>query len=220
MTTISQSTIDFLENIGRNNSKEWFQSNKKDWEKAKDNFTDFLTDLLHQINEKENIHFDEPKKYLGRINRDIRFSNDKRPYNDYITSMIFRDGAKSTTPFYIRIQHGHSLIGAGVKSPDGALLKKIRQEIDVNGDELQAILTDQVILEAFGPLEGDALKRPPKGFDANHPHLNLLLQKDFLLTREISNDILLSPEFLTVTLKAFQTALPFMRFMDRAILEQ
>lgn len=220
MATISQRTIDFLANIGQNNNKEWFQANKKDWEKAKDNFTGFLSDLLKHIGARENIHFDEPKKYVGRINRDIRFSNDKRSYNDYITSMIFRDVSKTTTPFYIRIQPGNSLIGTGVKSPDGTLLKKIRKEIHVNGDELRTILNDPNVTQTFGALEGDALKRPPQGFDSNHPYWNLLLQKDFLLTREVSNDILLSPEFLTLTLNAFQTAMPFMKFMDRAMLEQ
>ncbi|WP_194972678.1 DUF2461 domain-containing protein [Aquiflexum lacus] len=217
MKTIKISTLEFLENLSQNNHKEWFQANKSKWDQAKENFIEFIGSVLHEITAKENIIFDEPKKYIGRINRDIRFSNDKSPYNDYITSMIFRDPHKNTTPFYIRIQNGNSLMGCGIKSPDSGLLKKIRQYIDLNGEELNQILEDSAIKATFGDLEGDVLKRPPQGFDADHPHLIFLLKKEFLLTTSIPNETLISNELHKNILSGYQTALPFMKFMDRAI---
>ena len=96
METIKKSTLDFLTAIKRNNNRDWFIANRPLYSDAKDNFESLVQEIINKI-----ILFDpimkglEAKSCVYRINRDIRFSNDKSPYKSHFGAFIVRGGKKN-----------------------------------------------------------------------------------------------------------------------------
>src|SRR5690606_17164257 len=121
-----------------------------------------------------------PKDAIFRIFRDVRFSKDKTPYKKHFSAYFSRGGRKwPGAGYYLHLQPGESFIAAGIWEADGPLLKKIRQEIDYNFDELQSIVGTTAFRKQFGELKGDALIKVPAGYPADHPAAAYLKHKGF-----------------------------------------
>jgi len=212
--TIQKSTLEFFSEIAENNNKPWFEKNKPRYEAAKENFLTFMSELLEDVRTVEPIYEKELKKYADRIYRDVRFSKDKSPYKSHISGLIERAPENSKCPFYIHVQPNGSFIGGGVWQPEPDLLKKVRQEIDYNGSEFNAIINKSSFVELFGKLSGEALVRPPKGYEADNPNVELLKLKQYIVHRNFDNDLVCSDQFKHELVKCYSEALPFFRFFD------
>ncbi len=95
---IEKETLQFLSDLKENNSKEWMDANKNAYEAAKKNFIAFTREVIDGIGAAdEAIGCSEldPKKTIRRINRDIRYSNDKTPYNSHFFTYINRGGRRT-----------------------------------------------------------------------------------------------------------------------------
>ncbi len=118
---IQQSTLKFLAALKENNNKEWFDENRKAYELAKNDFLEFTNQLINGISKFDDAIFKanlEPKKCISRLNRDVRFSNDKSPYKTNFFAMINQGGKKSNLVcYYMQLQPGNSFIGGGVYMP-------------------------------------------------------------------------------------------------------
>jgi len=217
-TTISIETLDFLTQIETNNNKPWFDANKKLWEKAKENQTQFMDALQTELKKLDDIVIKEPKKYVSRINRDIRFSKDKSPYKDNISSLIARDSEDKKCKFYIHISPVETFIMSGLYQPEAHILTNVRQEIDYNGSDLHQIINDESFKNFFKEIIGETLIRPPKGYDENHPDIKLLKLKQYLVKRNFDNKTVLSESFIPELAETFNAALPFLRFLDQTLI--
>ncbi|MCB0495848.1 MAG: DUF2461 domain-containing protein, partial [Cyclobacteriaceae bacterium] len=156
----------FLEQLSRNNNREWFNDNKTEFEEARDVFVEFLAYLIGQIELfDKNIIGVDPKKAMYRIYRDTRFSKDKTPYKTHFGGYICEFGRTSGNPgYYVHIEpEGHSIIGGGLYHPMPDVLAKVRQEIDYNGDKLMKIMNKDSFKKRFDIYNEDKLVRPPKG---------------------------------------------------------
>lgn len=211
---IQQSTLDFFKEIKENNNKPWFEQNKTRYEAAKANFLSFMEELLVEIRKIEPIYEKDLKKYASRIYRDIRFSKDKSPYKNNISSLIERAPDYKKCPFYLHIQPGESFIGGGIWQPESDLLSKVRQEIDYNGSEFNSILNKKSFVDLFGKLSGEALVRPPKGYDANNPNIELLKLKQYIVSKNFSDEVVTSKHFIPELCTCYEEALPFFHFFD------
>jgi uncharacterized protein (TIGR02453 family) len=211
---IQQSTLNFFKEIKENNNKPWFEQNKPRYEVAKANYLSFMEELLVEIRKIEPIHEKDLKKYASRIYRDIRFSKDKSPYKNNISSLIERAPDYKKCPFYLHIQPGESFMGGGIWQPEPDLLSKVRQEIDYNGSEFNSILNKKPFVDLFGKLSGDALVRPPKGYDADNPNIELLKLKQYIVSKNFSDEVVTSKHFITELCTCYQVALPFFYFFD------
>ncbi|MEM9930856.1 MAG: DUF2461 family protein, partial [Bacteroidota bacterium] len=80
MSQIKKSTLTFLKNLAKTNDREWFQTNKKLYEAARENVAEFAQELLNRLAETDMLETENGKKSLYRIYRDVRFSKNKAPY--------------------------------------------------------------------------------------------------------------------------------------------
>ena len=154
------------------------------------------------------------KKYVPRIYRDVRFSKDKSPYKNFISSLIERAPDYKKCPFYISISPDSSFISGGIWQPEPELLNKVRQEIDYNGSEFNKILNKKSFVDLFGKLSGDALVRPPKGYEADNPNIELLKLKQYIATRNFSDEMVTSKRFISELCTYYEESLPFLQFLD------
>lgn len=222
MSDISLSTFQFLAELNENNTKEWFHENKKSYEKAKKEITDFASHFLQEFSKIDaTLSHLEAKNCLFRINRDVRFSNDKSPYKTNFGISMNKGGKKAfQAGYYINIQPNECFVGGGIYMPQNEDLKKIREEIDYNFDEFSNILSDAEFQNYYGGLSVDEkliLKKMPKGYEMDNPAIQYLKMKSFTAIRSYSDAEILSNSFLNECVKGMTILKPLVDFLNRAI---
>jgi uncharacterized protein (TIGR02453 family) len=218
---LSKSTLSFLKDLSANNNREWFTENKARYEAAKSDFEKFIDALIPEIAAfDKSVAHNTAKSSVYRIYRDVRFSKDKSPYKThlgaYITSAVKKSDVHLSAGYYIHIQDGASILAGGAYTPPTDWLSAIRQEIDYNTKEFKKIINGKEFKNYFGKIEGEKLSRPPKGYEAIHPEIELLKLKSFLVSHNLSNKELHSPDLLANSAKVFKTLYPFNSFLNRA----
>ncbi len=219
---ISPSTISFLKALKKNNNKPWFDKNREKYLIAKNNFEDFVKELLQKM-----ILFDGDMKDLSikdccfRINRDIRFSKNKTPYKISLSASFNKGGKKSIYGgYYFHLQPGgNSFVGGGLWHPETVELKKVRQEIDYCFPEFKKIISAPSFKKNYGELERDEnqmLVNVPKGYDKENPAAQFLKMKSFVATKNISDDVLISSKLSHEIILSYKALLPLVKFINRA----
>lgn len=209
----------FLKDLEQNNNREWFNDNRESYQATRNQFL-HLTDIL--INEiktfDSGIGYQDSKKCMFRIFRDVRFSNDKRPYKTNYGSFIAKDGRKGGNPgYYLHIEPGNSFIGGGIYVPPSDKLKKIRTEIFNNADEFIDILEEPEFKSNFNLFDGDKLKIAPKGFPKDWEHIDLLRYKSYSPFKPIADEELFSGQFIENIIEDFRKIYQFNRFLHSAL---
>jgi uncharacterized protein (TIGR02453 family) len=151
-----KTVLNFLSDLRKNNHKEWMDQNKSRYQQAKKEFENLVKILIDRIALfDESIAGIQPKDCIFRLNRDIRFSNDKRPYKENMGAFITMEGKKGVDGgYYIHLQPGQSMLAGGTYMPPADVLKKIRQEIDYNPDPLLDFMRSQPFQKLFGDFDG------------------------------------------------------------------
>ncbi len=212
--------LKFLKVIAKNNNREWFEKNKPKYLEVKKHFEDFL-EALHT----ELLTFDEslaslnPRKQGFRIYRDVRFSKDKRPYKVNMGAGFSAHGKMDQEPgYYIHIEPGKSFVAGGIYMPDAEKLAKIRQEIDYNSKGFLKILNDKKFKKIFPSLDDfDRLKTAPKGYAKDHPHLDLLKNKSYVVSHRFTDAEVTSKAFVKKIAETCKTLKPLNAFIVEAI---
>jgi len=223
MSKILPFTYEFLDDLKANNNREWFAANKKIYEKVKENYYGFAGELLAEV-QKFDSHLDglTHKDCVFRINRDIRFSADKSPYKTNLGIVLTPGGKKvMSAGYYVHIEPGASFVGGGLWMPPADILLKVRKEISYFYDELKEILTDVSFTDYYKGFDAQMtqkLSRPPKGFSAEDPAIDLLKLKSFIFSKPISNEILLKNDFKNHIVTHFKAIKPALDFINRGIM--
>ena len=217
MPVISKESFQFLQQIALNNNKSWFEKNRSRYEKARAEWIAVVGKVVEGILKVESIPEKEPAKYVHRIYRDIRFSKDKTPYKKFFSAIIERGPEDRKCPIYLQFQPGRSMVGGGIWDPPPEILKKIRQEIDYNATGLKKVIHSKEFLKYFGKISGDKLSRPPKGYEADHPNIELLKFKQLFIQRLFDDELVLSKQLIPEIIKSYKAALPFFNFFDVAM---
>ncbi|HEY3405830.1 MAG TPA: DUF2461 domain-containing protein [Ohtaekwangia sp.] len=213
--------LKFLKDLARNNNREWFEKNKPKYLIAKEEFEKVTTALLQEM-----IGFDEslagldPKKLIFRIYRDVRFSKDKRPYKNNMGAAFSAAGKGLGTPgYYFQIQPGgESFVAIGLFQPVPEILAKVRQEIDYNGDQLTKIFKEKKFKSNFSKFwDEDALKTVPKGYAKDHPHIDWLKLKSFIVIHNFTDSEVADKKFLKKTVDVLKSAKPLNDFLKEAL---
>ena len=192
MTTqpITTALFDFLRDLRENNDREWFQANKGRYlAEVRDPMLDFIGAFAAPLAEISPHFVADPRPNGGslfRIYRDTRFSRDKTPYKTNAGAHFRHAAGKDAHApgFYLHLEPGMCFAGCGVWRPDGPTVTKIREAIDVEQDAWTRVTTARDFTETF-ELEGDSLKRPPRGYEADHPLVEDLKRKDFVAADEL-----------------------------------
>jgi uncharacterized protein (TIGR02453 family) len=214
MTIISKETLHFLKQIKLNNNKPWFEKNRPLYEKARAEYLAFVTTLVKEIRKIEAIPEKEPVKYVQRIYRDIRFSKDKTPYKSHFSSIIERGPENRKCPVYLQIQPGRSIMAGGVWDPPPETLKMIRQEIDYNSAGLKKITNSKEFIKHFVKISGSKLSRPPKGYEADNPSIEILKFKQLYVEESFDDELVMSKHLIPEIIKSYKAGIPFFSYFD------
>jgi len=218
METIKKSTLDFLNALKNNNNRDWFVKNRSFYSEAKDNFELFVQEIINKIIDFEPIMKGlEVKSCVYRINRDIRFSNDKSPYKTHFGAFIVRGGKKNGDKFagyYIHIEPGKSIIAGGAYMPPTPWLSAIRENIDEEPEKLLKIINTKDFIKYFGKIEGEKLKKAPKGYPSDHLNIDLLKFKSYLVVNEVTDEFVLSERYFDHVLNVIKAMKPFNDYLN------
>ncbi|MBY0535802.1 MAG: DUF2461 domain-containing protein [Chitinophagaceae bacterium] len=217
---IQESTLNFLSKLSKNNNKPWFDENRPLYEAAKSNIITFTGELIKQYASIDaSIGHLKPSDCLFRINRDVRFSKNKEPYKTNFGISISKGGKKGALAgYYVHIEPGKAFIGGGMYMPMGDGLQKIRQEIDYNFKDFQAILKNKAFKTSYGDLDySDQLSRIPKGYEKDNEAEAYLRLKSFVALRPLKNEELTSKQFVKTCMKHFEALMPLVEFLNTAV---
>jgi uncharacterized protein (TIGR02453 family) len=214
---IDKATFQFLKKLSANNSREWFNSHKHEYENAKENIESFVTALISRMNSHDDIETPSAKKSLYRIYNDVRFSNDKTPYNPRFAGYLRRRKPFLRGGYYYWIKPGATRVGCGFVYPHGDDLQRIRQDISANYDDWKRLLNSKIIKTTFGQMAGDQVKTAPRGFSKDDPAIELLRYKQFWFEHSFTDKEALSKDFVKTVDKTFKAIRPVFDYFSEVL---
>jgi len=218
---IQQHTFTFLKELVQNNNREWFQANKERYEMARANAIDFTTQLLKLLHKTDPGIDDslDPKKCVMRIYRDIRFSKNKTPYkNNFGISIPSKALKLGGAEYYLQISPEGSFIAGGYWMPEKGHLKKIRQEIDYNADDLKKIIDTSEFISLFGEFrKQNQLKNNPREYSAENTNIELLKLKSFIAVHYLKDEELTNKQSVETVAALCSKIYPINVFLNNAL---
>jgi uncharacterized protein (TIGR02453 family) len=225
----SPDAVQFLVDLAENNSREWFQPRKAEYERLlKEPMEQLCVALDAEFRSRDVPLRADPSKSPFRIYRDVRFSKDKAPYKTAVAASFAwagdageaAEGRSHTENVhasggYFHLQPGEIYVGGGVWHPEPSWLAAFRDRVANRTDEFRAIVEAPAFVDAFGAVsdDGESLKRVPAGYPADHPAADLLRKKNVTFGRRLSDDEALSPRLPVVLAEAFAVGTPLMRYL-------
>jgi len=212
----------FMKQLERNNSRAWFERNKERYiEHAREPMSRFIADFAPRLAKISRSFIADPRPVGGsmfRIYRDVRFSKDKRPYKTAATAQFRHVRGKDVHApgYYVHLGADGVYAGSGLWHPDAATLAQVRAFLVAHPDRWKRILGGKKFRSLL-PLGGESLKRPPRGFDPEHPLVEDLKRKDFVTFVELDEKTACAPDFIDRYTDLCRTTAPFVRFLTEAL---
>ena len=216
----TQAYINFFERLSLNNNKDWFHAHKTEYEnEVKKPFEKFVAQLILEISKHENLGNIQAKQCISRINRDIRFSKDKSPYNLYLNAFISPFGSKDKSFPGLFIHFAPDMVGimGGCYSPSTEQTGAIRTHIKHNLSEFEGYYSNKFFFEKFGDIQGESIKRIPPELKDIAKLEKLILNKQWFFVAEREPDLLLSENLLAEIMDYYFEAKPLNDFFKQAI---
>jgi uncharacterized protein (TIGR02453 family) len=162
----------------------------------------------------------DPKDCIFRIHRDVRFSGDKSPYKTTFAAWINEQGRRGEGPgYYFHVdEKGTLLVAGGVYMPQPEALARVRDHIAEHPEKLRRLLRSKPLRDTFGEIRGERLKRPPRGYAPDHPLIEQIKLKSFILSRE--RDVRAEPDGIAEwMIDSFRAMAPFITWLRAALAE-
>ncbi len=203
----SKTSFQFLKDLQKNNNRDWFAENKPRYTEAQQNVKAVFAD----IHQKLQMHDEIEKSKMMRIYRDVRFSHDKTPYKPHFANSYSRLGKELRGGYFLRIHPGESFLAGGFWEPNKDDLFRIRKEIEQDASEIRDILNESNYKKLFGgKFESfSELKTTPRGFDKEHPDVDLLRKKGFIAVKNFTDKEVLSIDFTDQVNDSYRALRPF-----------
>ena len=186
-----EATRSFLEGIAANNDKAWFEANRALYEagyvEAGKSFVEAIAPRLKAIS--PSVHA-EPRVNgsIMRINRDVRFSKDKRPYKTHLDFWFWHGEKKgwNCPGFYLRITPETVFIGTGMHQFDKERLESFRHAVVLprSGKALRAAV-EKVRTAGDYEIGEKTRKKPPRGFETDPDRAEFLLYEGLTATKTL-----------------------------------
>ena len=211
--------LQFLKELDANNQRDWFEANRNRYEKTRKDFLDLTARLIEGIRKFDTeVPLLQPKDCMFRIFRDVRFSNDKRPFKSNYGSYIARGGRKSGfAGYYIHLQPGEYFVSGGVYMPPPEYLQSIRQEIYYHPEEYISLLSGEPFKSTFDQHYFDSLKTAPKGYPKMWEHLDLIKNRSYGFGHHFTEEEILKSDFPEKCIQYFKIICPMNHYFNRAI---
>lgn len=229
-------TFKFLSDLKRNNNRDWFIANKARYEAdLRQPCLQFIGELTEPLKKISPHYVANPKPVGGslfRIHRDARFSKDKSPYKTHAGMRFYHEdtqgsarsevagngamGRLDAPVFYLHVEPGQSFIGGGLWHPQPDSVKRVRNYMLSNPASWKKATRDPKFRKVY-ELEGEALSRPPQGYDPAHELIEDLKRKDFVCTATLTQDDLCAPAAVKTVLQHFALASPMLDWLCGAL---
>ena len=212
----------FLKRLAHNNNRSWFQENKTKYEQEVLEpslaFIRAFRPCLKKISEYFTAVDRRSGGSLMRVYRDTRFHGAGEPYKTNVVIQFRHEmGRDIHAPgFYVHLEPGSCFLAAGLWRPESAILRQVREAIVENPTRWRRVRNEKKFCEIFS-LDGDALKKCPLGFPADHPCIEDLRRKDFIAVADVDDSVTLQKTFIDYVAQAFTAARPLMRFLCDAM---
>ncbi|WP_370089327.1 DUF2461 domain-containing protein [Ekhidna sp.] len=212
-----QTTLSFLSDLAQNNNRDWFQANKSAYQASHEEMIAFADQLLKEMNKHDVIETPTGKKSLNRIYRDVRFKKDKTPYKTHWGGGLYRAGDERRGSYYYHIGLEGSFVMGGFFGPNSQDLLHIRNQLAQYADPLRDVLESPDFKKTFGTLLGAQLKTAPRGFEKDHPEIDLLRYKQFMIRHDFTREQMLSSHFPKTVSETFRKMRPFLDCMTEML---
>ncbi|HET9986131.1 MAG TPA: DUF2461 domain-containing protein [Longimicrobiales bacterium] len=210
--------FEFLAELKENNDRAWFEANKRRYAEAvQEPMLRFIGDLGGALERIAPEFVANPRRVGGsmfRIHRDTRFSKDKSPYKTAAAAHFRHSAAPkgvSAPGFYLHLEPGSCFGGGGIYHPDPGSLRRVRDRIAAEPEEWREVRRMKL------PIQGEALKRAPAGYDPAHPFIEDLKLKDLYAMASFTEREVCAPDFLERYAAVCATTAPLLRFVSRAL---
>lgn len=207
---ITKEVFDFLKDLEKNNTREWFAENKTRFKSLEIGVKAFYAAVMDNLKQHDEIE----KMKMFRIYRDVRFSKDKSPYKSHLAGSFARAGARFRGGYYLHLKPGDSFIATGFWEPNKEDLLRIRKELELDAEEFKKVINDKEFKKYWGDLVGDEVKTAPKGFNREHPNIDLIKKKQYIFVRKFSDKEVLSKDFTKLVDDSFKAIRPYFDLMS------
>ncbi len=209
--TIPRETLDFLKRLEKNNNRDWFNEHKPEFKEIEAEVKQVYNRLLEVLNKYDDID----KLKMFRIYRDVRFSKNKLPYKTHFGGSFHRRKPELRGGYYLHIQpNNESFIATGFWQPNKEDLFRMRKEFEMDDEEIRSIVNKPSFKKVWGEFEGDEVKTAPKGFNKEHPAIDLIRKKQYIFVKKYTDKEVLSQDLLTNVDEAFKTIRPYFDYMS------
>jgi uncharacterized protein (TIGR02453 family) len=223
VATFSDKTLSFLASLATNNNKTWFDAHRSAYEQhllaPARAFVEDMGEALREL--APDVHA-EPRVNgsIFRINRDTRFSNDKRPYKDNLVLWFWQGTRRSREcpGYYLSLRPGALTLGTGMHGFFPELLVAYRDAVGdpLRGSALAAAV--QTASESGAEIGGRHYKRVPRGYDAAHSNADLLLHNGLFAGTETSLPAEFgSPPFIDHCLERWRPLAPLQTWLTELV---
>lgn len=218
----SPATFKFLKLLAQNNKREWFDANKDLYEgDVREPALAFIRQMEKSIGRISPRFTAIAKKSGGslmRVHRDVRFSQDKRPYKTNVGIQFRHIAGKDVHApgWYIHLEPGQCFLGAGIWHPDADSLRAIRSAIDSGPKNWKRVSTAKEFRSIWEPA-GDSLKRPPRGYEENHPAITDIRRKDHIAVSKLTQAEIVGAGFAEEVTRRFRAAAPYVGWLTKTI---
>jgi len=218
----SPATFKFLKQLAQNNRREWFDANKDQYEgDVREPALAFIRQMEKPIGRISPRFTAIAKKSGGslmRVHRDVRFLKDKRPYKTNVGIQFRHIAGKDVHApgWYIHLEPGQCFLGAGIWHPDADALRAIRSAIDSGPKNWKRVSTAKEFRALWEPT-GDSLKRPPRGYEEDHPAILDLKRKDHIAVSKLTQAQIVGVGFAEEVARRFRIAAPYIGWLTKTI---
>ena len=211
-TSIPKSALDFFKKLEKNNNRDWFNDNKKEFKAIEAEVKAVYNELYNRLN----LHDEIDKMKMFRIYRDVRFSKDKTPYKTHFGGSFHRKKPALRGGYYLHIApNNESFIATRFWEPASPDLLRIRKEFEMDAEPMREILADKNFNSIWGnQFVGDEVKSAPKGFSKEHPNIDLIKKKQFIFTRKFTDQEITANNILDVVDDSFRAIRPYFNYMS------
>ena len=218
---VTPRTFAFLRELAANNDRGWFEANKQRYlAEVRDPLLRFVADFAPRLAKLSKHMVADPRPVGGslfRIYRDTRFSKDKSPYKTQVGMSFRHDAGRDVhgPVFYLHLEPGTVFAAAGLWHPPAEVLKQVRDAIAEHPEAWQRATRGRrgVVLDE----DGGSLKRPPRGYDPEHPFVDDLRRTSFTSSTSFSQKHACAADFPARFAEACRAKAPLMQFLTGAV---
>jgi uncharacterized protein (TIGR02453 family) len=206
----------FLARLKRNNNRDWFLAHQAEFETCiRQPALRFISDFAAPLYEVAPHLIADPRPSRGslfRIYRDVRFSQDKRPYKTHVAMRFSHGGKDVHSPgFYLHLEPGGCFAACGLWRPEPPTLLKVRSAIVSRPQQWRTVR------KLLNWDDAGKLRRPPRGFPGNHEFVEDLKLRDLGTAIDFTDKQVCSPAFMSIFANACRTMSPVGAFLSRAV---